>query len=513
MGLIGLAIYLIVRRKHAPKESIAPLPAKSMVQATRTSFIKSQIAATIVGILLVVFLSLFLFIIYEFIPCPRFMDYSLCLWPAVAFPMFFGYVFGPVVGFTTGFLGGIIVDNIIAGEIWLSLDIGLGLEGFLMGLATLILPERKRRENTGLLWCSLLAVVSSFANVSFALLTDRFIGYGLPPELYISIGVDDAIDGAIFTPMITFIYYRIKQAVAVAEAPGKPERGAPVSVPIAPQAPLRGTKPITTEILNEELLRAAEKGDTARVRELLEEGADVGARDTSYSNTPLHWAAYAASVSVAELLIKHGADVNSRNRYGWTPLHYAACGGYRDVVKLLIKSGADVNAREVAACTPLHVAISCGPNYEVVKLLLENGAHVNARDNGGQTPLHWAAQKGHVGVVKLLLQNGADPSIRNNEGKTPIDIARERGHVEVARIIEEFIKPRTPIGMPLPTGYLAGELARLNEEAKQYREYLTRLEAFKAEGKVTGAVYEQLRREYMSKLEEIERRIKQLTAR
>jgi hypothetical protein len=118
-----------------------------------------------------------------------------------------------------------------------------------------------------------------------------------------------------------------------------------------------------------------------------------------------------------------------------------------------------------------------------------------------------------VGVVKLLLQNEADPSMRNNEGKTPLDIARERGHVEVARIIEEFIKPRTPIGMPLPTGYLASELARLNEEAKQYREYLKRLEAFKAEGKVTGAVYEQLRREYMSKLEEIEQKMKQLTAR
>jgi len=316
MGLIGLAIYLIVRRKHAPKESIAPLPAKSMVQATRTSFILSQIAATIVGILLVVFLSLFLFIIYEFIPCLRFMDYSVCLWPAVAFPMFFGYVFGPVVGFTTGFLGGIIVDNIIAGEIWLSLDIGLGLEGFLMGLATLILPERKRRENTGLLWCSLLAVVSSFASASFALLTDRLIGYGLPPDIYVSVGVDDAINGAIFTPIITFIYYRLKQAVAVAEVPGKPERGAPVSVPIVPQPSPRGIKPIT-------------------------------------------------SVSAS---------------------------------------------------------------------------------------------------------------------------------------------------MPLPTGYLASELARLNEEAKQYREYLTRLETFKAEGKVTEAVYEHLRREYMSKLEEIEQKMKQLTA-
>jgi len=317
MGLIGLAIYLIVCRKHAPKESIAPFPAKSTVQATRTSFIKSQIAATIVGTLLVVFLSLFLFIIHHFIPCTRFMDYSVCLWPVVAFPMFIGYVFGPVAGFTTGFLGGIIFNNIIFGEIWLSIDIGLGLEGLLMGLAALILPERKRRESTGLLWCALLAMVSSFASASFAALTDRFIGYGLPPELYISIGVDDAINGAIFTPIITFIYYRIKQAVAVAEAPGKPEKGAPVSVPVVPQPPPRGIKPIT-------------------------------------------------SVSA---------------------------------------------------------------------------------------------------------------------------------------------------GMPLPTGYLTSELARLNEEAKQYREYLTRLEAFKAEGKVTGAVYEQLRREYMSKLEEIEQKMKQLTAR
>jgi uncharacterized membrane protein len=481
--------------------------------STSKEFIKSQVVRTIVGSLFLAILLILADIIYPFIPSLSLSYYDISLWPDVAVPMFFGYIFGPITGFTVGFLGVIIFHIFHPGGLSLGIELSLSLEGLLMGLATRAMPERKKRETTGLLLCALLAVLSSFITLTFAILIDSITGDVFPPEIYIEINMYDAINGAIFTPIITFIYYRIKQAVAVAEVPGKPGIGAPVSVPVMPQPPPKGTKPSTTEILNEELLRAAEKGDTARIRELLEEGADVGARDTSYSNTPLHWAAYAASVSVAELLIKHGADVNSRNRYGWTPLHYAACGGYRDVVELLIKSGADVNAREVANSTPLHVAISCGPNYEVVKLLLENGAHVNARDNGGQTPLHWAAQIGHVGVVKLLLQNGADPSIRNNEGKTPLDIARERGHVEVVRIIEEFIKPRTPIGMPLPTGYLASELARLNEEAKQYREYLTRLETFKAEGKVTEAVYEQLRREYMSKLEEIEQKMKQLTAR
>jgi len=313
--------------------------------------------------------------------------------------------------------------------------------------------------------------------------------------------------------------------------------------------------------LSKELLEAIKNGDVVKVKELLERGADANVKDDSHK-TPLHYVAslYEDDIGayIAELLIKHGADVNAKDEKGITPLHWAATSGKSRIINVLLENRADVNARSDEGLTPLHwVAsyMSLSDKVNTAKLLVEHGADVNARSDEGLTPLHLAAISGKVGVAKVLLENGADPnaiydrptplanviyetltplhlaafaghadmvelllkhgadpSIRDNVGKTPLDIARERGHVEVVRIIEELTKPRTPIGMPLPTGYLASELARLNEEAKQYREYLTRLETFKAEGKVTEAVYEHLRREYMSKLEEIEQKMKQLTA-
>jgi len=139
-------------------------------------------------------------------------------------------------------------------------------------------------------------------------------------------------------------------------------------------------------------------------------------------------------------LVKHGADVNARNRYGATPLHEAADGGNASVVELLLDSGADLNARNGLGSTPLHVAAYKG-NLSIVELLLRRGADPNSRNMYGSTPLHEAASNSHAGVVRLLLENGADPSIRNKDGKTALNLARESGHVEVAELIEKFVSP------------------------------------------------------------------------
>lgn len=61
---------------------------------------------------------------------------------------------------------------------------------------------------------------------------------------------------------------------------------------------------------------------------------------------------------MAELLIESGADIGARNAGGFTPLHAAAYAGDVAIAELLIAEGADINdAQNQAGVTPLFPAI------------------------------------------------------------------------------------------------------------------------------------------------------------
>jgi ankyrin repeat protein len=57
----------------------------------------------------------------------------------------------------------------------------------------------------------------------------------------------------------------------------------------------------------------------------------------------LHLAAYLGDAAKVKSLIDSGADITARDRDGWTPLCYAASYGCKEVAKLLIAAAADPN--------------------------------------------------------------------------------------------------------------------------------------------------------------------------
>lgn len=90
------------------------------------------------------------------------------------------------------------------------------------------------------------------------------------------------------------------------------------------------------------LQRAAGRGDTAQVQQLLDQGIDVNARDGN-NNTALICAAGSGNTETVDLLLKRGADVNAIDDGGWTALIRAAFRGHAECVKLLLAHGANVN--------------------------------------------------------------------------------------------------------------------------------------------------------------------------
>jgi cytohesin len=136
---------------------------------------------------------------------------------------------------------------------------------------------------------------------------------------------------------------------------------------------------------------------------------DAGAKDISCEDE-LRSAASDGDVARVRTLIEAGADVNHTDAKGYTVLTEAAAGDEADsseaIVRALIEAGADVNKAEEDAWPPLLVAATHG-HEAVVRALIDAGADVNKKVKYGYTPLSRATDNGNEAVAQLLRDAGA----------------------------------------------------------------------------------------------------------
>ncbi len=152
---------------------------------------------------------------------------------------------------------------------------------------------------------------------------------------------------------------------------------------------------------------AAQKGDLAVVKTLVQQKADVNAQQADGA-TALQWAAYRNDTALADVLLAAGADVKKANREGATAMYLASIRGSAPMLDRLLKAGANPNEAGPQGETPLMLASRTG-NLDAMKVLLEHKADVNGKEElRGTTPLMWAASESHPDAVKLLIEHGAD---------------------------------------------------------------------------------------------------------
>lgn len=127
-------------------------------------------------------------------------------------------------------------------------------------------------------------------------------------------------------------------------------------------------------------------------------------------DTPLHWPAHNGFVEIVDVLLDAGAaiDADEINCYGGKPLHWASEHAPQ-TVELLLRRGADVNSRNIKAdseffgMTPLIMnATQKDDCAEVTELLIKAGADVGAVDAKGKTALDYANEYGLHRIAGVL---------------------------------------------------------------------------------------------------------------
>ncbi|KAF5900561.1 ankyrin-3-like, partial [Clarias magur] len=234
---------------------------------------------------------------------------------------------------------------------------------------------------------------------------------------------------------------------------------------------------------------AAEHGQVSIINFLLHQGAKLDLRD-HLGRTALHKASEKGQMAAVVALVRAGADIYATDQASKTPQHLAAQNGHHDAVRalvleerrsfknqttflhmaavdddsvlaeILLRNGSSVDTRDAQRKTALFYAISHG-NEKTAAVLLQAGAQVDCEiidaafelnrktvlslilrnhktamsQNEVKSILFKAVQRNLDGIVTALIENGVDVNVFNDLGYTPLLLAIELSNLEVFKVL------------------------------------------------------------------------------
>ena len=122
------------------------------------------------------------------------------------------------------------------------------------------------------------------------------------------------------------------------------------------------------------------------------------------------WAAYQGDALSVEILLKHGANLNTRDDSGLTPLHWAVVRGNKVCILRLLEMGAEIHAKDNEGRTARDMAVEL-KSLGAWKRALEEGGFT---EDGSKRKKPLSEVGGQMHRV-LLLTLTLTPSQRNTK--------------------------------------------------------------------------------------------------
>lgn len=183
------------------------------------------------------------------------------------------------------------------------------------------------------------------------------------------------------------------------------------------------------------LILAAQEGQIATMRILLDHGVDINAIDEA-GMTALSSAAEGNHPYALLLLLERGAVIQDLAP-GYNPLVQAILSGNQESIDLLLQKGADINAHS-RWHTPLTAAISV-KNIALAHKLLDLGASIDYNEETtGKPALFFAAEYGTPTLVEKMIEKGAYIDYKDQYNMTALHEAVNSNNVPVIRKLVEF---------------------------------------------------------------------------
>ncbi|MFK7909403.1 MAG: ankyrin repeat domain-containing protein [Akkermansiaceae bacterium] len=173
------------------------------------------------------------------------------------------------------------------------------------------------------------------------------------------------------------------------------------------------------------LERVIENEDTETLRLLFDHGYSLAAWQGSQSDSLIAACVRESKESLADLLLRHGANPEGLGREKQRPLHMAVAMRNVEMVRLLLEHGADPN-----------VYFARPASKDFLKLTEKESMQWFLKNERRLSPLMMAANNGDVSIIASLLDHGAKKYVYSGKHRLyPVNFASRRADVKSMQVI------------------------------------------------------------------------------